>query len=160
VDLGEPILDGPSIPMAVQRTPVVDECVSLANGRSYTVTAVSMGNPHAVVFVERITDEQVLGDGPLLERHHVFPRRTNVEFAQVLSRSEVRVRVWERGSGETLACGTGASAVGVAAVLNGLTERAVTVHLPGGALRIRWSSDNHVTMDGPAEFVFDGTVEV
>jgi len=160
VDMGEPILNGPDIPVAVRRNPVLREPVRLADGRTYEFTAVSMGNPHAVIVVDAITDDQVLRDGRQLEVHPLFPKRINVEFVQVLSRQEVRMRVWERGSGETLACGTGASAVGVACALNGLTAREVTVHLLGGDLRITWADNHHVLMDGPATFAFDGTVEV
>jgi diaminopimelate epimerase len=160
VDMGEPILNGPDIPVTVARNPVMGVPVTLTSGRSYEFTAVSMGNPHAVIFVPAITDEQVLRDGPELEVHPLFPKRINVEFVQVLSRREVRMRVWERGAGETLACGTGASAVGVACALNGLTDRDVSVHLRGGDLRITWAADQHVFMDGPAAFAFEGTVEV
>lgn len=119
-----------------------------------------MGNPHAVLFVDRITDDQVLQTGPRIERHPFFPKRTNVEFAQILSRNEIRMRVWERGSGETMACGTGACAAGVAAALNGLADREVRVRLNGGDLEIEWGGDNHVYMTGPATFVFEGEVEI
>lgn len=158
VDMGRPILHGPLIPVAVDRNPVVQQPVTLADGRSYAFTAVSMGNPHAVIVVDAIRDEHVHRDGREIEVHPLFPKRTNVEFVQVLSRRDVRMRVWERGAGETLACGTGASAVGVACVLNGLTERDLTVHLLGGDLRITWAENDHVFMDGPATMVFDGTV--
>ncbi|OGV66253.1 MAG: diaminopimelate epimerase [Lentisphaerae bacterium RIFOXYB12_FULL_65_16] len=160
VDMGEPILDGPAIPVAVARQPVLNEPIVLASGRRCAFTAVSMGNPHAVIVVDRITDEMVLGDGREIETHALFPKRVNVEFVEVLSRCEVRMRVWERGAGETQACGTGASAVGVACALNGLTDRDLTVHLLGGDLNISWADNNHVYMDGPATFVFDGTVEL
>ncbi len=160
VDMGEPILDGPSIPVGVARNPVLREPLRLADGRTWEFTAVSMGNPHAVILVDAIADEHVLRDGPQIERHPLFPKRTNVEFVQVLSREEVRMRVWERGSGETMACGTGASATAVACALNGVTGRAVTVHLLGGDLRVTWAENNHVFMEGPAAFVFEGTVEV
>jgi diaminopimelate epimerase len=117
-----------------------------------------MGNPHAVLFVEEATDEMVLGIGPKIEVHKAFPQQTNVEFVEVLSRSELRQRTWERGSGETWACGTGATAVAVAAVLNGKTDRAVLIHLRGGDLDIRWDeADNHVYMTGPATRICDGT---
>jgi diaminopimelate epimerase len=160
VDMGEPILNGPDIPVASPRNPVVREAVTLGSGRRYEFTAVSMGNPHAVICVAAITDEQVRCDGPELELHPLFPQRVNVEFVQVLSRRAVRMRVWERGSGETQACGTGASAVGVACALNGLTDRDVVVHLLGGDLRITWAESNHVFMEGPAAFAFEGTVEI
>jgi diaminopimelate epimerase len=160
VDMGEPILDGPDIPVDVPRSPVLREPVRLSNGRTYEFTAVSMGNPHAVIFVDTITDEQVLRDGRELEVHPLFPKRINVEFVQVLSPSNARMRVWERGAGETMACGTGASAVGVACALNHLTGRDLTVHLLGGDLRITWADNNHVFMDGPAAFAFEGTIQV
>jgi diaminopimelate epimerase len=119
-----------------------------------------MGNPHAVTFVGEITDEQVLKHGPELEIHELFPNKINVEFVKVLSPSEVEMRVWERGAGETLACGTGASAVTVACVLNKLTDRKVKVHLLGGELEIEWANDDHVYMTGPATTAFEGTVEI
>lgn len=161
VDMGEPILDGPAIPVAIASNPVINQEISLASGKKYQITCVSMGNPHAVIFVDKITDEQVLIDGKELEIHPLFPRRINVEFAQIISPSEVHMRVWERGAGETLACGTGASATGVACVLNRMTGRNITVHLLGGDLNIEWSeSNNHVYMTGPATFVCEGTVEI
>lgn len=160
VDMGEPILNGSRIPVNCDREKVVGEKISLADGRNYAMTCVSMGNPHCVIFVDRITDEQVLRDGRELEVHSMFPRRINVEFVEVISPSEVRMRVWERGAGETFACGTGASAVGVAGVLNGLTGRRITVHLLGGDLQIEWGENNHVFMTGSATFVCDGMVEV
>ena len=160
VDMGEPILNGPDIPVAVSRNPVTRAALTLGSGRRYEFTAVSMGNPHAVIFVDASTDEQVLRDGPEIEVHPLFPQRINVEFVQVLSRREVRLRVWERGAGETQACGTGASAVGVAGALNGLTDRDLVVHLRGGDLRITWAENNHVFMDGPATFAFEGSVEI
>jgi diaminopimelate epimerase len=123
--------------------------------QAFDVTLVSMGNPHCVIFVPKITDNLVLKVGPKIEIHSRFPNRINVEFIRVINSKELEMRVWERGAGETLACGTGASAAGVAAVLNKLTEREVTVHLKGGNLQIEWGKRN-VFMTGPAEFVFDG----
>jgi diaminopimelate epimerase len=121
------------------------------------VTAVSMGNPHAVAFVPEITDDLVLRIGPMFEKHPAFPRRVNVEFVEVISRTEVRMRVWERGSGETQACGTGACAVCAAGVLTGRTDRRIIAHLLGGDLELEWSeSDNNISMTGPAEEVFTG----
>ena len=123
----------------------------------FTAETVSMGNPHAVFFVEKPTDELVLELGPQIETDPRFPRRTNVEFVRVISRAELEMRVWERGTGETLACGTGACAAAVAAILNGKTDRAVTIHLLGGDLFIEWNeSDGHVMMTGPAREVFSG----
>ena len=128
-------------------------------GRTIRVTCVSMGNPHCVTFVEWLTDRDVLGLGPLVETDPHFPQRVNAEFVEVVSPGEVRMRVWERGSGETLACGTGACAVCVAVALSGRTERKVRVHLPGGDLDLHWADDNHVYMTGPAVEVFQGQWE-
>jgi len=119
-----------------------------------------MGNPHAVIFVDEITDEQILIHGAEIETHQLFPNKINVEFVKVLSPEEVEMRVWERGAGETLACGTGASAVAVASILNKLTGRKVTVHLLGGDLEIEWGNNNHLYMTGPATTVFSGMVNI
>ena len=159
VDMGEPILEPMRIPARFPGAKIVAQRVP-DGPPSLLVTCVSMGNPHAVFFVPEITDALVLETGPSIERHSAFPERINVEFAQVKNRREVSMRVWERGSGETLACGTGACAVCVAGVLNDVTERAVTVHLMGGDLAIEWAADNHVYKTGPATFVFDGEVEL
>ena len=117
-----------------------------------------MGNPHAVFIVPEVTDRLVLGLGPKIEKHQIFPASVNVEFVKVISRRKIEMRVWERGSGETLACGTGACAAAVASVLNGLTERKMEVQLRGGTLEIDWAADNHVYKTGPAAFVFEGSV--
>lgn len=123
----------------------------------YEITAVSMGNPHAVVFMQNLENLEIASIGPKFENDKVFPRRTNTEFVQVLSRDRIRMRVWERGAGETLACGTGACAAVVGCVLNNLTERQVEVELLGGSLEIKWDeASNHVFMKGPAVTVFDG----
>jgi len=155
VNMGPPILNAEQIPTTLPGNPPVSVPLEVA-GRTLSVTAVSMGNPHCVTFVDEITDELVLQIGPQVERHPAFPRRVNVEFVQILSRSEVRMRVWERGSGETMACGTGACAVLVAAVLNGLTDRKVLCHLPGGDLTLEWAESGEVFMTGPAVEVFSG----
>lgn len=156
VDMGEPILQGSDIPTTLPGNPPKDEPLSI-DGSKWAWTCVSMGNPHAVTFVGELTDELVHGVGPKVERHPAFPRRTNVEFVQVLNPGEVRMRVWERGSGETLACGTGACASVVAGCLTGRLNRRSTVHLLGGDLFIEWSEkDNHVYMTGPAVEVFTG----
>jgi diaminopimelate epimerase len=160
VDMGEPVLQSDVIPVTGEPRRIVGEPVAAA-GHEYRYTAVSMGNPHAVIFVPEITDDQVLKDGPLLEVHPFFPKKINVEFVTVLSKELLQMRVWERGSGETLACGTGASATVVAAVLNQLTGRRVTVKLLGGDLIIEWDeTTNHVFMTGPAVEVFDGEYKV
>lgn len=156
VDMGEPILNAAQIPTKLSGNPVRD--VSLAVGdRQLQVTCVSMGNPHCVTFVEELTDEWVSGMGPLVENAPEFPNRTNVEFVKVLSRDRVRQRTWERGSGETLACGTGASAVCVAGVLTERTNRRVIIELLGGDLELEWdATDNRVYKTGPAVEVFSG----
>jgi len=154
VDMGEPILTGEQVPTTLPGNPPVD--VLLA-GHDLRVTCVSMGNPHCIAFVDEITDAQVLGIGPKVERDPAFPRRTNVEFVRVNRPDDVTLRVWERGSGETLACGTGACAVAVAGVLTGRTQRRITARLPGGDLQLHWAeTDNHVYMTGPAVEVFSG----
>jgi diaminopimelate epimerase len=156
VDMGEPILEASKIPTTLSGAPPVNAALDVA-GRTMTVTCVSVGNPHCVVFVDEITDELVLGLGPKIEIHPAFPRKINVEFISVKSPDELNMRVWERGSGETLACGTGACASTVAGVLAGKSQRRVTMHLRGGDLQLEWSEkDNHVYMTGPAVEVFSG----
>ncbi len=156
VDMGEPILDGLQIPTLWSENPVVAKALNIGT-RSFNATCVSMGNPHCVIFVPEISDDLVLGEGPNIENHENFPARVNVEFVEILSPTEMRQRTWERGSGETQACGTGASAVCVAGVLEGRTARKVTIHLLGGDLELEWNdSDNHVYMTGPAAEVFSG----
>jgi diaminopimelate epimerase len=156
VDMGEPILAAAQIPTTLPGDPPQDMPLEVA-GQTLCVTCVSMGNPHCITFVDEITDAQVLGLGPWVEKHPAFPRRVNAEFVRVNRPDDVTLRVWERGSGETLACGTGACAVAVAGVLTGRTQRRVTAHLPGGELRLHWSeADNHVYMTGPAVEVFSG----
>ncbi|MGO9110986.1 MAG: diaminopimelate epimerase [Thermoguttaceae bacterium] len=163
VDMGEPVLASVLIPTTLPGSPVVNADLNIADsngaGRKLCVTCVSMGNPHCVTFVDELTDDWVLGVGPKLETDPHFPRRVNTEFVQVLSRTEIRMRVWERGSGETLACGTGACAVCVASVLSGRTERKILAHLRGGDLDLHWAEDGHVHMTGPAVEVFRGEWE-
>jgi len=155
VDMGPPILKAAEIPTTLAGEPVVGQKLPLAD-RTLDVTCVSMGNPHCVTYVDKLSDDWVLGIGPQIERNEHFPRRVNAEFVEVLSPTEVRMRVWERGSGETLACGTGASAVCVAGVLAGKTGRHVLVHMTGGDLELQWAADDHVYMTGPAVEVFSG----
>jgi diaminopimelate epimerase len=161
VDMGPPILSPDEIPTTLRsaagpNAPIVGVPIAIGN-REFSVTCVSMGNPHCVTFVDEVTDDWVLGIGPKFELDSHFPKRVNCEFVQAISRSEVRQRTWERGSGETLACGTGACAVGVAGVLTGRTDRNIVVHLPGGDLGIEWNAVNdHVYMTGPAVEVFSG----
>lgn len=157
VDMGEPILTAAEVPALSASERMVEENLPTAKHSDFAVTAVSMGNPHGVIFVDEITDELVLGAGPELERHSAFPDRANIEFVKVIDGETVQMRVWERGSGETLACGTGACATAVAAALTGRTNRKVTVKLIGGDLSIEWNEkDNHVYMTGPARTVFTG----
>jgi len=158
VDMGMPILTPSRIPVGSHDPDAKINEREQIGGREYDITAVSMGNPHAVVFVDDITDDMVLCEGPVLEVAEIFPRKANIEFAKILDRNNIEMRVWERGTGETLACGTGACATAVAAVLNGLCSREVDVHLLGGTLHINWDADTgHVLMAGPAEFICDGT---
>ena len=154
VDMGEPILEAAKIPTTLPGNPPIE--VPLP-GYDFKVTCVSMGNPHCVIFVEAITDQHINVSGPQIERATVFPRKTNVEFVKVNRHDDVTFRVWERGSGETLACGTGSCAVAVAGVLAGRTQREITAHALGGDLQLLWSeTDNHVYMTGPAIEVFSG----
>lgn len=156
VNMAAPILEAARIPTTLPGNPPIDAPLDVA-GRQLRVTCVSMGNPHAVIYVPEPTDEWVLQVGPKLERHPAFPARVNVEFVQVLSPTEVRMRVWERGSGETMACGTGACAACVAGVLTGRTGRKITAHLLGGDLDLEWSEHNgSVYLTGPADEVFTG----
>lgn len=160
VDMGSPVLDADEIPVVSKNEQVVDEPI-VVDGREYRMTAVSMGNPHTVVFVEDVKGLELEKIGPKFEQHERFPRRVNTEFARVLDRRTVEMRVWERGSGETLACGTGACAVAVACILNELTEDEVTVKLLGGDLKIQLDREkNKVYMTGPAEIVFEGEISI
>ncbi len=156
VDMGSPELVPENIPIVAEGDCVLDEPI-LVGGTEYRMTGVSMGNPHAIVYVEDVRNLKIEQIGPQFENHERFPRRVNTEFVKVIDRNTVEMRVWERGSGETLACGTGACAVAVACVLNGYTEDKMTVKLLGGDLQIEWNrKENKVYMTGPAEVVFDG----
>jgi len=156
VDMGEPILEAKRIPVVSELTPVVGQLITI-DQRAYAATCVSMGNPHAVFFVNEITEDHVHRLGPIIEKDEQFPNKTNVEFVKVIDEANLEMRVWERGSGETLACGTGACATAVAAILNKKAGRKVTVHLLGGDLMIEWNeTSNHVFLSGPAETVFNG----
>lgn len=181
VDMGEPVLAAELIPVDIDAahcaecdrnrtskgaggvhdaSAVIDQPIEVA-GREWRMTCVSMGNPHAVVFVPSVQDFPLTEIGPLFENHEVFPRRINTEFVELIDRHEIRMRVWERGSGETMACGTGACASVMAAILNGRTEDAVKVHLTGGDLLIEYDrKTNHIFMTGPAETVFEGEIEI
>ncbi|MDR3288445.1 MAG: diaminopimelate epimerase [Peptococcaceae bacterium] len=155
VDMGEPIFAPALIPVQAEREPVVAAELTVAGERFY-YTALSMGNPHCVIFVDDLECLDVAGLGSRIEKHPLFPRHTNVEFVWVKGPQELTVKVWERGAGATLACGTGACAVVVGAALAGKSDRKATVHLPGGDLAIEWAEDNHVYMTGPAAYVFTG----
>lgn len=156
VDMGEPGLHSSEIPITgIDKEKVVKEKLEV-EGEEYEITAVSMGNPHCVIFVEDADEFPVTEVGPKIEEHPRFPEKTNVEFIEVIAPSEIKMRVWERGAGVTLACGTGACGSVVAAILNELTDRKVEVHLLGGDLTIEWAENNHVYMTGPAKEVFIG----
>jgi diaminopimelate epimerase len=158
VDMGAPVWDGRRIPVDADGE-VIDRPLEVA-GRTYRSTCVSMGNPHCVVFVDDVTGLPLAELGPRFEHHPFFPRRVNTEFVRVLGRDRLEMRVWERGAGETMACGTGACAAAVAAARTGRAERHVVVVLPGGELEIDWRPDDRVLMTGPAVEVFEGRIEV
>jgi len=162
VDMGEPILDAKKIPTkGFSKSKVINEEISLSNGQKFSITSVSMGNPHAVTFLEDIKGLDLEEIGPLFEKNDYFPNGINTEFVQIVDRKDMMMRVWERGAGETLACGTGACAAVVAGVLNDKCDRSVQVRLAGGELKIEWQeSDNRVTMTGPAVTVFRGEIEI
>ena len=160
VDMGAPALKSSEIPVLFDKEQVVDEPISI-NGKTFRMTCVSMGNPHCVVPVEDVNDLKIEEIGPEFEHNDRFPDRVNTEFIRVIDRKTVQMRVWERGAGETWACGTGACAVAVACILNGWTEEEVHVKLRGGDLKICWDKEkNTVYMTGPATVVFDGTIEI
>lgn len=160
VNMGAPELIADKVPVKSDKEKVIDEPIVVA-GKEYKMTCISMGNPHCIVFVDDTKNFPLEEVGPLFESHEVFPNRVNAEFVQILDRKTVNMRVWERGSGETLACGTGTCATVVASCLNGHTEDEVTVHLLGGDLHIKWDrEENLVYMTGPAKVVFDGEIEL
>ena len=161
VNMGEPILKAEQVPVVSDSEEVIDELIYISEvDESYHMTCVSMGNPHAVIFMEDVENLQIEKIGPYFENHCRFPNRTNTEFVKVLDRNNVQMRVWERGTGETLACGTGCCATAVACILNGLTDEEVTVHVLGGKIKIFWDRENNlVYMTGPAETVFEGEIE-
>lgn len=155
VNMGKPILKSAEIPTLLPGDPPVDAALDLGD-QSLKVTCVSMGNPHCITFVDELNDHWVHGIGPKVEVHPMFPNRVNAEFIEVVSPTELKMRVWERGSGETQACGTGACASAVAGVLTGRSERDVLIHLPGGDLRLEWADSEEVFMTGPAVEVYEG----
>lgn len=160
VDMGEPILEPKNVPVLSDKELFKAEPVTV-DGKEFKVTCVSMGNPHAVAYVDSVDSFPLEQIGPKMETHNLFPKKINAEFVEVIDRTTLKMRVWERGSGETLACGTGACAVLVASVLNGLSDRKATVKLLGGDLIIEWNeSNNHVYKTGPATKVFEGEIDI
>lgn len=157
VDMGEPMFQDKNIPYNVYEPFNKDLDIDV-NEEKMRFTVVSMGNPHAITFIENVDDFNIEKYGPIIEKNPIFPNRTNVEFVEVIDKNNIKVRVWERGVGETFACGTGACAAVVASGLNGYTGENVTVNLPGGKLQIEWGKDNHIYMQGTATKVFDGTI--
>lgn len=160
VDMGKPKLEADLIPIISEREQVIDEPIEV-DGKEYHMTGVSMGNPHAVIYVDDVKGLDLEKIGPKFENHERFPKRINTEFVHCIDRQTVEMRVWERGSGETLACGTGACAVAVSSILNNLTDTQVTVKLLGGDLQIEWDREkDRVFMTGPATVVFDGVIDI
>jgi diaminopimelate epimerase len=177
VDMGEPVFEPKKIPMNIisnfefriskgkkskyksQTSKIIIDYPLKIKNREFKITCVSMGNPHAVIVVDDLNDFPVTYYGPIIEKLSLFPKKTNVEFIEVINRTEMKMRVWERGSGETMACGTGASAAAVALNVKGLTEKKVIIHLEGGDLAIEWAGNNHVYITGPAVEVFTGVTE-
>ena len=160
VDMGEPILEAAKIPVVSDKEQVINEPI-LVQGTEWKMTCVSMGNPHAVVFVADTKHLPIKDIGPCFENHKAFPNRTNTEFVQFISSKEINMRVWERGAGETWACGTGTCASVMACILNGYTDDKVLVHLLGGDLLIEYDREtNHIFMTGPASTVFEGEIDV
>ena len=160
VDMGEPILEAEKIPVVSENEKVIDEEIEVL-GKKYNMTCVSMGNPHAVVFVDDTAGFDLETVGPHFENHKVFPERVNAEFVQVIDRKTINMRVWERGSGETLACGTGTCACVMACILNGKTEDEVLVHVLGGDITVKYDRESgHIFMTGPASTVYTGEIEL
>ena len=160
VNMGTPILKAADIPVHSEKEQVINEPV-MVDGKEWKITCVSMGNPHAITYIDDVKNMEIEKIGPKFENHEIFPDRVNTEFVHVIDRNTVEMRVWERGSGETLACGTGACAVAVSSILNGLTEEEVTVKLLGGDLKIFWDrTENKVYMTGSATTVFDGEIDL
>lgn len=161
VNMGPPVLDAPGIPVAQEQGMVIMHNLEVET-KTFKITAVSMGNPHVVIYPEELSDNIVWEYGKKIECHPFFPKKTNVEFVKVQSDNEITMRVWERGCGETLACGTGACASVVSGIINKLHGNNVTVHLPGGDLQVQWSGnrDDSVYMTGPAKKIFEGNIEI
>lgn len=161
VDMGEPILEPEKIPVRIgKKSELIINYPLQIDDKEFKITCVSMGNPHTIILLRDVGSFPVSHYGPMIERYEFFPKKTNVEFIEILNRRNIKMRLWERGAGETMACGTGACAVAVAGVLMGLSDRLVTVHLLGGKLLIEWAEDNHIYMTGPAVTVFEGTINL
>lgn len=159
VDMGEPHMKGKEIPVNLSGR-VVNRPIRV-DTKDFRITCLSIGNPHCVIFQENLESFPVDRFGPLLENHHIFPRRANISFVNILGKNTLHVRVWERGAGETLGCGSAACAVTVASVLNGFTDRSVTIQMPGGKLEVEWlQKDNHLWLKGPAEMVYSGEIQL
>ncbi len=159
VDMGEPILESSRIPTTIKKPRIIRETVHFGDTTNYEITCVSMGNPHTVIFTKNIDKLKLPEIGSQIENSTFFPKRTNVEFIEITDKNRMKMRVWERGSGETMACGTGACAAAVAGVLNGLTGRSITAELSGGELQIEWNAfDNHIYLTGEAVMVYDGEI--
>lgn len=159
VDMGEPILEADKIPVISNENPVKNLKINVLD-KEFIFTCVSMGNPHAITIIDNVGEFQIEKYGPVVENDSHFPKRINAEFIEIMDEKNIKMRVWERGAGETLACGTGACAVAVACYINGVTSRDVNIHLLGGTLNIKWDeNDNHVYMTGPAVTVFEGEIE-
>lgn len=160
VNMGEPIFEPHEIPVLSENEIVMDEPVTV-NGKEYRMTCVSMGNPHAVVFMDDVAGLEIEKIGPYFENHERFPKRINTEFVRIIDRNHVEMRVWERGTGETLACGTGCCATVAACIVNGLTNHKVAVKVLGGEILVDWvKKENRIYMTGPAETVFEGEIDV
>lgn len=157
VDMGEPLMKGKEIPVNLSGR-VINRPLKL-DSKEFRITCLSVGNPHCIIFQDNLDEFPIEKFGPMIEHHHIFPKRTNVSFVNIISRNEIHMRIWERGAGETLGCGTAASAASVASVLNGFTSRKLLVRQPGGKLEIEWNrKNNHIMMRGPAEVVFTGAI--
>ena len=160
VNMGQPIIKSKDIPVLHSKEEIIDEALNI-EGKEYRITCVSMGNPHCIIYVDKVSSFNLEKVGPKIENHEIFPKKINAEFAEIVDRKNINMRVWERGSAETLACGTGACATLVASVLNDYADRKATLHLLGGDLEIEWNeADNNIYMIGPATTVFQGEIEI
>jgi len=159
VVISDEMFSGVEVDMGIPKIEMLNEPLNV-EGENYQINKISMGNPHCVIFVDDLESIDLEEIGPIIENLPQFPKKTNVEFAQIVNSTEILVKVWERGAGITLACGTGACATAVAAISNGLAEKNVLIHLPGGDLHIEWENGGHVIMAGPADNVFQGSINI